>query len=270
MPAEVFIVDTFTSQKFRGNPTAVCILQQSLPETIFLPVAKELNFPVTAFIEKHKTLHRHYTIRYFTTIEEIPACGHATLASAKVVFETFPSSNKIQFETIERIIIEAEKHDRLISMEYPKYELSPFDVSEEMLHSLQLSHFKNAGSCSELETLFIELDSAAILKSIQPDFTKLVASSNRLKEVVVTSISDDDNYDYLLRSFCPWIGINEDPVTGSAHTVLSGYWSKRLKKNNLKAYQASLRGGEIFVATHNDKTMLSGEALIIMSGILAV
>jgi PhzF family phenazine biosynthesis protein len=265
MKIKTFILDTFTSIPFSGNPTAICYCDNDIEPGRMQLIAGELGFPVTAFIKKNNIGKDEYKIRYFTVTTEIPACGHATLGAAAVVFN-LESSTIINFQTIDNLIINIRKEDQLIVMNYPKYELTNYKIPDELIRSLQISGYKSAGYCSELETLFIELDNPEILKSVKPDYARMVAADENLKEVVITSISDNRNYDFFLRSFCPWIGINEDPVTGSVHSVLAGYWKRRLGKDVLKAYQASERGGEIKVKSFEDKVELGGNCVILLNG----
>ena len=222
-------------------------------------IAAELNFPVTAFILQ--TSPGQYSIRYFTPVVEIPACGHATLAAAKAAMLE-GNHDIVNFHTTEGIVLKAISEGPSIMMTYPKYTMQPMEVSRETLDSLQLKEYKTAGYCSELECLFIETD-ANTLRTIKPDYKKLVQSNSEIIEVVVTSVADTNGHDYLLRSFCPWIGIDEDPVTGSVHAVLSGFWKERLHKNVLKARQASERGGEVIVKAYDDKTEIGGIASIV-------
>jgi PhzF family phenazine biosynthesis protein len=265
MRISTFILDTFTSLPFRGNPTGVCHTNENLPEKMMLSIARELNFPVTAFIKADNTGVRRYHIQYFTPVTQIPACGHATLGAAATIFET-GVQDAVQFQTVGGIIIPALLKEGLVTMTYPKYEMKETIVNGGLLESLHINSYASSGYCEELETLFIELDDPALLRNIQPDYVKLVASDTRIKEVVITSLSDTTSYDFLLRSFCPWIGINEDPVTGSVHSVLAGFWKNRLMKNTLKAYQASGRGGEISVTSLGDKVELGGNCVMQLKG----
>jgi PhzF family phenazine biosynthesis protein len=265
MPANYFVIDTFTTTPFKGNPTGVCVTPRTLNNDLMLSVARELNFPVTAFVERNAKGKSSYPIKYFTPTTEIPACGHATLASAKVVFE-LDSITAAVFTTIENLAIEIGLEDDLIVLSYPVYLMEETEVSQELIRSIGLFDFKSSGYCKELQTLFLELENPSIVKSLQPDFKRLVNSSDIIKEVVITSVSDIAGYDYLLRSFCPWIGIDEDPVTGSVHSVLAGFWKTRLKKTKLKAFQCSERGGELFVTAYNDKVELGGKTITILEG----
>lgn len=265
MPANYFVIDAFTSTPFKGNPSGVCVTPQNLSNELMLSIAAELNFPVTAFIEFGVARKTPYPIKYFTPTTEIPACGHGTLASAQAVFE-LDSSATCSFITIEGLVLEVRRDDDIMVINYPVYWLETIEVSKELKDSMGLDDFKSAGYCKELQTLFLELESPAVLKSLQPDFKRLADSSDVFIEVVTTSVSDMAGYDYLLRSFCPWIGIDEDPVTGSVHSVLGGFWKSRLNKNKLKAFQCSQRGGEIFITAYSDKVELGGKAVTILKG----
>lgn len=262
MQVPVFLIDTFTAEKDKGNPTAVCLLYSPMAPGNMQSIAKELAVPVTAFVELTDEPAAITPIRYFTGITEIPACGHATLAAAEVVLK-LSAAEKATFKTIAGIAIEVKRVDGVIVLTYPRYHLKEITVPEGVLQSLSLPQYASAGFCAELETLFIELESAALLRSIQPDYKQMVQGSNDIKEVVITSASDDERYDFLLRSFCPWIGIDEDPVTGSVHSVLAGFWKQRLGKQQLKAYQASARGGELYVTGYDDKVELGGKTVIV-------
>ncbi len=264
MAGSVFIVDTFTSVPFRGNPTAVCFANDETNSDELLSIAAELNLPVTAFIIKTDN-KQEFRIRYFTNTTEIPACGHATLAAARILFEQL-RVGIIYFTTIHNIKIKAIWEDETIWLSYPVYTIKQYKPENELMKSLGLSRFQSAGICVELETLFIELEDAITLKAVNPDYALLVKSNKDIKEVVITSVSDESRYDFMLRSFCPWIGIDEDPVTGSVHSVLAGFWKARLGKERLTAYQASSRGGEVFVKSFEDRVELGGKSVIVLRG----
>ena len=266
MQITTYIIDTFTSTPFKGNPTSICCTGSAIHERDMLAIANELNQPVTAFIQQIKP--GEYSIRYFTPITEIPACGHGTLGASRAASLESGFDN-VTFHTKEGVVIRATVIDDLVMMTYPKYELHPFKVTKAILKSLPLDAFKTAGYCRELECLFIETD-ASRLRSVKPDYRKMTQSTNAIVEIVITSAADTNDYDYLLRSFCPWIGIDEDPVTGSVHTVLSGFWQQRLNKSNLKAFQASARGGEVIVNAFDNKTEIGGKTAVVLKGTLAL
>ena len=265
METATYIIDTFTETRFKGNPTGVCYFTNTMDDETLLALGNELGFPVSAFITKRSNSNDEYDIRYFTPTTEIPACGHATLAAAQVVLLEDKIHNPT-FHTTNNIVIRTVYDDGLILMSYPKYELKDHTVSKEMMSTLGLKEYTSAGFCPELEAIFIEMNDASALKALQPDYAKLVASNKVVKEVVITSESDNDFHDYVLRSFCPWIGIDEDPVTGSVHSVLAGFWKERLHKDVFNVFQASERGGEILVKAFDDKVEIGGRCVVVLKG----
>ncbi len=264
MKSNIFFVDSFTAIPFKGNPTSVCFIDDLPTEASMQAIAAELNLPVTAFISKTKAAG-HFDIRYFTPVTQIPACGHATLASSRIAMMQ-EKIEKVTFTTIEGLNITAVSKQDNILMSYPRYEWKESKPEKETLNSLGISSYRSVAFCPELETLFIEMESADELRKIQPDFLRMKKSSDLIIEVVITCVSDDPGFDYLLRSFCPWIGIDEDPVTGSVHSVLGSYWQQQLNKDIFKAYQASWRGGEILVNAFDDKIEIGGKVVIIVKG----
>lgn len=268
MTTPFYIVDTFTSERFKGNPTPVCLLDADLPYQTMDAIAAELNQPVTVFIEGFER-KQPYRLRYFTSTGEIPACGHATLAAAKII-SVLKSVDRISFQTMEDIVIETSLNGDAIFLTYPKYDPVPFKIESTLLQALGLHTYNSVFFCTELESLFIEVKEPEALLSLKPDYKAMVAANSKLKEVVVTSASHKKDYDFLLRSFCPWIGIDEDPVTGSVHSVLAHFWAGRLNKNELTAYQASARGGIVYVKAMENKVALGGSAIIIVRGSLEI
>jgi PhzF family phenazine biosynthesis protein len=265
MNFNLYFVDTFTSTPFKGNPTSVCNTDSFPPPGTMQAIAAELNLPVTAFITKTNERPGHYDIRYFTPVTEIPACGHGTLGSSRIAL-MHEKVDTVTFHTIEGREISAASKQDSIMMSYPRFEWKETKPEKETLNSLGISSYLSAAISTELETLFIELESGEQIRKIQPDYARMVKSSNSIVEVVITSASDDEKYDYLLRSFCPWIGIDEDPVTGSVHSVLGTFWQGKLKKNVLKAYQASQRGGEVLINASGNNIEIGGKTVIIMQG----
>lgn len=262
MQFDVYFVDTFTDKAFKGNPTSVCYFDKLPNAATMQDIAAELNLPVTAFICKN---NGYYDLKYFTPVTGIPACGHATLASAKIVMMQ-EDSGMVNFITAQGLEIKAISKDDHILMSYPRFEWKETKAQKETLDSMGITNFRSIAFSAELESLFIELENGDMVRKIQPHFPRLVKSSDIIKEVVITSTSDDPQYDYLLRSFCPWIGIDEDPVTGSVHSVLGSYWQQKLNKNVLKAYQASQRGGELLINAFDNKIEIGGKSVIVMKG----
>lgn len=262
-----YLLDTFTDEYFKGNPTPVCLLEYSLPNETMFSLANEFNSPVTVFIEPKR--NNIYPIRYFTKTGEIPACGHGTLGASTVLLEKM-KEQEVNFETIEKIKLTAKIENGQTFIEYPKFEPIAFNVTQQLIDTIGLKSFSGSFYCLELQSLFIEVDSESTINELKPNFLTLKESSNEIKEVVIMSQSSDLKYDFVLRSFCPWIGINEDPVTGSIHSVLGHYWQNRLKKNQLNVYQASDRGGKIFVHPQENSVLIGGHCKIIIEGKLKI
>jgi PhzF family phenazine biosynthesis protein len=239
---ETFIVDAFTDQPFKGNPAGVCILQDDLDDNRMLSIANELGFSETAYVRKSVGDNK-YSIRYFSPKKEIPLCGHATLASSKVLFEKDASLNKIHFVNIQNLDLIIRKDGDMISMEFPLYDTVPAEVPKELLHALGLKTIVNSEYNRETNILLLEIDNGEILKNLKPDFEALYRSHNSINGVLVTSRSSSENFDFESRYFWPWAGTNEDPVTGGTHTFLTNYWSKRLGKMKMNAFQSSVRSG---------------------------
>jgi PhzF family phenazine biosynthesis protein len=253
---KTYILNAFTSIEAKGNPTPVVIAENEMTFLEMHTMASAFNMPVTVFSSPQKKNY-HYQIHYYTSTGEIPACGHATLAAAKVLHD-ITGEKFIHFLTNSDVCIGAEIREDIVFLTYPKYEAVTIQPQIESLAALNICEFKNAFLCKQLETLFIELNDSNALRNVLPDFNALVKSDNSIKEVVITSASSDAEYDFLLRSFCPWIGINEDPVTGSVHSVLAHYWSERTGKKNMKAFQASAEGGDVFVNALEETVEIGG------------
>lgn len=227
-------------------------------------LAKEFNAPVTVFVEPVKD-DNSYPVRYFTVTGEIPACGHATLGAAFVLFRQTGETD-IVFETIEKVRLKAKKDSGITFIEYPGFERTDFNISVELMDALGIKDNQVTFFCKELQSLFIELEDETKVKQLCPDYERLRKSSDEIKEVVVMCKAENKEYDFVLRSFCPWIGINEDPVTGSIHSVLGHFWKERLNKNELIAYQASERGGQLFIKPLQNAVEIGGYAEMIIEG----
>jgi len=261
---ETYIVDSFTNEAFKGNPAGVCILSQVISEELMLKIAQELNLSETAFIQQKDT-NNLYSIRYFSPVMEIPLCGHATLASAKVLFEN-ELLNEIQFTTFQNVHLITKKVNDGIVMEFPIYETVPAKVSSALLDALGLKEITNCEYNSENNILLLEISSKEVLQKLTPNFEVLVKTHDSINGVLVTASSNDE-YDFHSRYFWPWSGSNEDPVTGVTHTFLTKYWSKRLNKTNMKSFQVSKRTGFMNVElTENNKLLIKSNAVIVFKG----
>lgn len=262
---KTYIVDSFTDEAFKGNPAGVCLTNQEIPDQLMLSIAKELNFSETAFIRKAGSANK-YSIRFFSPKMEIPLCGHATLASAKVLFEN-TYLEEIHFINIQDLDLYIQKSGDKISMKFPVYDTQPADAPPPLLKALGLDNILNSEYNEETNILLLEISDPDLLTHLDPDFNALYRSHDSINGVLVTARSKDENYDFYSRYFWPWSGTNEDPVTGGTHTFLASYWSKRLNKTRMSSFQSSSRTGFMEVEILDDSTMLIlSKAVILFEG----
>jgi PhzF family phenazine biosynthesis protein len=265
---KTYIVDSFTNEFFKGNPAGVCFPEQKLSDYKMQQIAYELGLSETAFlVPAGKT--DSYAIRYFSPKKEIPLCGHATLASAKVLFKD-TGADKIHFITIESLDVVVTKQGEEITLEFPVYDTEPALVSPAMLKALGLAAVNNTVFSPHNKIIMLEISSAEVLENLNPDFNALIPSHHGINGVLVTAPAANNGYDYHYRYFWPWAGTNEDPVTGAVQTFLAKYWSVKLKKKRMKAFQSSSRTGYMEVALQRDKVLLTSRAVIVLEGNLMV
>ncbi len=257
-------VDAFTDRPFRGNPAAVCWLENDAPDDWMQAVAAEMNLSETAFIRRQ---HEGYSLRWFTPLVEVPLCGHATLASAHVLWtEQFHSLDQsIHFHTRSGVL-RCNWQDGLIEMDFPATPAYAVDPPVGLLESLGVSPvFVGKSQFDHL----VVVENAQQVRSLSPNFERMKTVSTR--GVMVTSRSDDSRYDFISRFFAPAVGIDEDPVTGSAHCCLGPYWADKIGKTTMTAFQASARGGVVQVRVLGDRVILGGHAVTVWQGeLLAV
>lgn len=258
---KTYFVDSFTNQKFKGNPAAVCIAESDLNNATMQSIASEIGFSETAFIKQ--ITDNTYSIRFFTPKIEIPLCGHATLASSKIIFNT-TSFDNIKFINCDNVELFIEKIEDKIKMQFPSYETEQIEVPELMLDALGITQIVNKRYNHENKIILIEIKSAMELSNLKPDFTALINSYAGVNGILVTAISDSENFDFHYRYFWPWAGTNEDPATGGVQTFLAKYWATKLNKTKLNAYQSSLRTGKMSIDLLQDKVCILGEAVIIL------
>jgi PhzF family phenazine biosynthesis protein len=258
MEQPIIQVDAFTNRPFSGNPAAVCILEELKDDPWMQDIAREMNLSETAFLVKGP---EGFDLRWFTPETEVDLCGHATLASAHVLWEDghVPRDEEIRFFTKSGILTACWK-DGWIEMDFPaepeRHEVPP----KELITALGVTPLYTGKN--RLNDWLIEIESEKVLRNITPDLTLL--RTVPLRGVMVTSRSVTKDFDFLSRFFAPAVGINEDPVTGSAHCCLGPYWQKRLKQYTFYAYQASRRGGVVHVRVAADRVILSGQAVTVM------
>jgi len=206
---KIFFVDSFTNKPFKGNPAGVCFVEEDITDEKMQNIAKEVGFSETAFIRKGNS-DNEYGIRYFSPKKEIPLCGHATLASAKIIFET-TSTNQILFITGENVHLPIKKSEGKIVMEFPVYDTNPLSVPDSMLAALGISQVTKTAYSPKNKIILIEIDNPDVLAALKPDFTALVNSYQNINGVLVTAPSTTEEYDFHYRYFWPWAGTNEDP-----------------------------------------------------------
>ncbi|MFZ5971412.1 MAG: PhzF family phenazine biosynthesis protein [Bacteroidota bacterium] len=265
MQIQTFIVDAFSHEPFKGNPAGVCLLDAPLSEASMQQIAAELRHSETAFIQLQPNAAGQWPIRYFTPATEVEFCGHATLASAKVIIEKLQKP-EVKFLTRFNLALSARPVAAGVQMVFPLYDTVPFQVKPETWAALGIHAVANVRFNKELDMLLVEVADKATLQRIQPDFKRLRQSDDRIKELAVTTRSLDPEYDFYSRCFCPWLGIDEDPVTGAIHTVLAKYWGDQLGKQQMKAYQLSERGGYLHLTIQPDALEVTSNAHIILEG----
>lgn len=260
---KTYFVDAFTTEKFKGNPAAVCIVDGESDESIMQGIATEIGFSETAFVRALSGAR--YSIRFFTPKKEILLCGHATLAAAKIFFET-TEAERASFINIEGIELITEKAGNKIRMQFPVYETQKTEVPLAMLAALGIEKIIAARYSSRNNIVVIEIENTQVLRSLAPDFTALLASYTGINGVLVTA-RGEDGYDFHYRYFWPWAGTNEDPVTGGVQTFLTKYWAEKLNKFKLKAFQSSQRTGMMETELTGNSVFIYGEAVVLFEGI---
>jgi len=259
-----YIVDSFTNEPFKGNPAGVCFLENELRDEEMLKVAQEFGLSETAFVQATEKADT-YSIRFFSPRKEIPLCGHATLASAKVIFKNTVLS-KIHFITLNKIDLVIKKMDQEIIMQFPVYDTIDVTIPDTILQALGLMKITNSRYSRESKIIMLEIDDCDLLAGLNPDYEALLKSHNNINGVLVTAPSKTPDYDFHYRYFWPWAGTNEDPVTGGVQTFLAKYWAKRLGKTKMKAFQCSSRTGKMSVELEGNVVLIYGEAVIVLEG----
>ncbi len=254
---DIYQVDAFTDKLFGGNPAAVCILNEWPEDSLLQSIGAENNLAETAFIVERND---YFEIRWFTPTIEVELCGHATLAAAYVLFNQVNyRKDEIVFETQEKLTLRVSKSGDLLILDFPADEYSPCDVLPEIVNGIGVI---------PLETYKSRLFYMAVLASeedvsgICPDLNSIL----QLKGAGLIISAPGKNVDFVSRFFAPQSGINEDPVTGSAHTLLTPYWSRRLKKKNLIAKQISKRGGVLYCTDEGSRVLIGGKARLYLTG----
>ncbi|MBE9168533.1 PhzF family phenazine biosynthesis protein [Pleurocapsales cyanobacterium LEGE 06147] len=261
MKQTVIQVDAFTSMPFKGNPAAVCVLEKPQSDEWMQLVAREMNLSETAFLVERDD---GYNLRWFTPTTEVPLCGHATLASAHVLWtEGHLSEDKpARFHTKSGLLV-AKRQREWIELDFPANFSEVTTTSPELEQALGVSIKKTLHNSLGY---LVEVEAADVVRQLKPNFSLL--KTLPVHGVIVTSLAEKDSeYNFISRFFAPGLGIDEDPVTGAAHCCLAPFWRGCLGKDELLAYQASIRGGTVKISySGGDRVYLSGQAVTVMRG----
>ncbi len=264
MSIPLYQVDAFADEPFQGNPACVCLMDRQKPDSWLQSVASEMNLSETAFVWPTDEL---FHLRWFTPVAEVELCGHATLAASHVLWLAgrLDAKQAAVFQSLSGKLTARKIGDR-IEMDFPSNRPVEVSAPDGMLESLGIVNpvFVGFGASD----VVVQVESESIVKQLQPDFRAL--RNVDVRGVAVTAVSESREFDFVSRFFAPRFGIDEDPVTGSAHTMLAPYWSEILGKTELRAFQASTRGGCISVRVDGKRVFLGGHAKTIFSGALLV
>jgi len=259
MEIQIYQVDAFTNNLFQGNPAAVCPLNEWLEDFLLQSIAAENNLSETAFFVYHK---KEFELRWFTPTIEVDLCGHATLATAHIIFNFFNTSLfSVSFKTVSGILT-VKRQGSLLSMDFPARKAKSCAIPDALIQGLKVPPSEVLQSRDYL----VVYNNEEQIKTIEPDF-------ERLKELEITGIiitAPGNSADFVSRFFAPKLGIPEDPVTGSAHCTLVPYWSERLNKKKLHAFQLSKRGGELFCEDLGERIKIAGKAVTYLKGVITI
>ena len=256
-------VDAFTDKPFSGNPAAVCVLGAPRAEAWMQAVAREMNLSETAFLVPRDG---DYDLCWFTPTVEVALCGHATLASAHVLWEAghLAADAQARFHTRSGLLT-ATRRDDWIELDFPALETNKISLVPDIEAGLGTNDIKFIGQ-SRLDYL-VEVYEESDVRNLKPNFSLLRQAG--LRGVIVTARATTEGYDFVSRFFAPGAGVDEDPVTGSAHCALGPYWQARLGRDEFTAYQASARGGTVKVRVGGDRVYLGGQAVTVLRGELS-
>ncbi|MDJ0897840.1 MAG: PhzF family phenazine biosynthesis protein [Xenococcus sp. MO_188.B8] len=261
MKQTIIQVDAFTNTPFQGNPAAVCVLETPQSTEWMQLIAREMNLSETAFILKQES---DFNLRWFTPTTEVPLCGHATLASAHVLWTEgyLPPEEVINFQTLSGLL-KARLQGDWIELDFPA---NPSEVTTPPTELVTALGVNIKTIVQNSLGYLVEVESASIVRDLQPNFSLLKTLS--VPGVIVTSVGESNSeYDFVSRFFAPELGVDEDPVTGAAHCCLAPFWRNKLQQDEFMAYQASARGGVVKVKYDGgERVFLQGQAVTVMKG----
>ena len=256
-------IDAFTSEPFKGNPAAVCFMDGERDDRWMANVAAEMNLAETAFLRPRED---GWSLRWFTPTVEVDLCGHATLASAHAIWsENISSDAVLRFHTKSGVLTAVRDGD-FIELDFPAKRDEQIAAPAGLLDALGTTQATYVGR-NQFDYI-VELPSEKDVHNLRPDHG--VLRQLPVRGIIVTSRADAGEYDFVSRFFAPGSGVDEDPVTGSAHCCLTPYWAQRLRKNEMNAWQASPRGGAVRVRLEGDRVKLAGHAVTVLRGELVV
>ncbi len=260
------VVDAFAGRPFTGNPAGVVLVDAFLDDAWLQSVALEVNHSETAFAHPLPAgQDADWNLRWFTPKTEVALCGHATMATAHVLFSSGKATDTVRFRTQSGVLTAVKAADGAITVDFPTAELSEVAVPEALPAALGVEPV-SAHQVQGIGDLLVELPNEAAVRHLDPDFKALAPLAGR--GVLATAAAEDPSrgYDFVSRCFFPRIGVNEDPVTGGAHTAFGPFWSSRLNKDELTGFQASRRTGEVSISVRGERTLLTGKAITVLDG----
>jgi len=265
MSIPIYQVDAFAERPFAGNPAGVCVLEKPAAEAWMQAVAMEMNLSETAFVVRRED--GDFDLRWFTPSVEVALCGHATLATSHILWETgiLSPEETARYHT-QSGLLQVRQVDGQIELDFPATPPEDCEVPDGLLEALGLESSIYVGR-PRFDYL-MEVEFEDIVRSLTPEFAKL--RSLGVRGIIVTARSDDSQFDFVSRFFAPGAGVDEDPVTGSAHCALVPYWAAKLGKNEMSAYQASARGGSMKCTLAGDRVKLAGRAITVLRGNLTI
>jgi PhzF family phenazine biosynthesis protein len=259
----LFIVDAFADKPYEGNPAAVCLLDEPADERWMQQVAGEMNLSETAFVALEADDAGALPLRWFTPTVEVELCGHATLATAHVLWRELDRVGSLRFTTASGEL-RASERDGMIELDFPATPAAVAPTPPNLAAALGLGAGQLRWTGRSRFDLLVEVDGADALREAAPDFAALARVDAR--GIIVTAAASEQGVDFVSRFFAPAAGVKEDPVTGSAHCALTPYWVERLGRSELVGYQCSARGGTVRVELRGERVGLAGHAFTTLSG----
>jgi PhzF family phenazine biosynthesis protein len=257
MKLPLYQVDAFTDELFHGNPAAICFLDEWLDDTVMQKIAMENNLSETAFVVKK---NNQFHIRWFTPVDEVALCGHATLATAHIIFTHYDyKKNVIVFKSIHSGILKVRKEGEYLTLDFPAQSIKKAISPDKLIEGIGKEPIEVYKGKTDYVLVY---HNEKEVQTLSPDFT--VLSKINIRGVIVTA--KGDRSDFVSRFFAPKLGVNEDPVTGSSHTILIPYWAKKLNKDELEAKQLSARQGLLKCRMNKDRVYISGKAITYSKG----